>query len=116
MKNSQNKTNSSNQTNQNSQNEQSQNYTNKQNKSEKNCSKEALSIRKGPLYLIYLFAEHFAEAHEDRRPRRGGVRCGRSWPFEPRIRIPADGPLHRVDGPRTDVGSVRKLRQIPQKA
>ena len=108
-------TNSSNRDNQNSQNKQCHNYTNKQNKSEKNLpsKKEALPLEGASFYLIYLFAEHFAEAHEDRGDLgAGGVRLRAELAVRALNQALADGPLHRVDGPRTDVGSVRKLGQI----
>ena len=65
------------------------------------------------MYLIYLFAEHFAEAHEDRGDLgAGGVRLRAELAVRTLNQALADSPLHRGDGPRTDVGSVRKLGQI----
>ena len=55
-----------------------------------------------------LLFHQLAEAHEDRGDLgAGGVRAVRAL-----NQALADGPLHRGDGPRTDVGSIRKLGQI----
>ena len=60
-----------------------------------------------------LLFHQLAEAHEDRGDLgAGGVRLRAELAVRTLNQALADGPLHRVDGPRTDVGSVRKLRQI----
>ena len=63
------------------------------------------------LYEVLL--AHLAEAHEDRGDLgAGGVRLRAQLAVRALNQALADGPLHRGDGPRTDVGSIRKLGQI----
>ena len=60
-----------------------------------------------------LLFHQLAEAHEDRGDLgAGGVRLRAQLAVRALDQALADGPLHRGDGPRTDVGSVRKLGQI----
>ena len=60
-----------------------------------------------------LLFHQLAEAHEDRGDLgAGGVRLRPQLAVRALNQALADGPLHRGDGPRTDVGSVRKLGQI----
>ena len=60
-----------------------------------------------------LLFHQLAEAHEDRGDLgAGGVRLRAELAVRALNQALADGPLHRGDGPRTDVGSVRKLGQI----
>ena len=60
-----------------------------------------------------LLFHQLAEAHEDRGDLgAGGVRLRAQLAVRTLNQALTDGPLHRGDGPRTDVGSVRKLRQI----
>ena len=60
-----------------------------------------------------LLFHQFAEAHEDRGNLGAGGICLRAQLAVRALnQALADGPLHRGDGPRTDVGSVRKLGQI----
>ena len=65
------------------------------------------------VFLCFLFVQELAEAHEDRGDLgAGGVRLRAEETVGTLDEALADGPLHRGDGPRTDVGSVRKLGQI----
>ena len=65
------------------------------------------------VFLCFLFVQELAEAHEDRGDLgAGGVRLRAQLAVRALNQALADGPLHRGDGPRTDVGSVRKLGQI----
>ena len=65
------------------------------------------------VFLCFLFVQELAEAHEDRGDLgAGGVRLRAELAVRALNQALADGPLHRGDGPRTDVGSVRKLGQI----
>ena len=60
-----------------------------------------------------LLFHQLAEAHEDRGDLGAGGVCLRAQLAVRALnQALADGPLHRGDGPRTDVGSVRKLGQI----
>ena len=60
-----------------------------------------------------LLFHQLAEAHEDRGDLgAGGIRLRAEETVGTLDETLTDGPLHRGDGPRTDVGSVRKLRQI----
>ena len=60
-----------------------------------------------------LLFHQLAEAHEDRGDLgAGGVRLRAQLAVRALNQALTDGPLHRGDGPRTDVGSVRKLGQI----
>ena len=60
-----------------------------------------------------LLFHQLAEAHENRGDLgAGGVRLRAELAVRTLNQALADGPLHRGDGPRTDVGSVRKLGQI----
>lgn len=60
-----------------------------------------------------LLFHQLAEAHEDRGDLGAGcVRLRAQLAVRALNQALADGPLHRGDGPRTDVGSVRKLGQI----
>ena len=60
-----------------------------------------------------LLFHQLAEAHEDRGDLgAGSVRLRAEETVRALNQALADGPLHRGDGPRTDVGSVRKLGQI----
>ena len=60
-----------------------------------------------------LLFHQLAEAHEDRSDLgAGGIRLRAQLAVRALNQALADGPLHRGDGPRTDVGSVRKLGQI----
>ena len=60
-----------------------------------------------------LLFHQLAEAHEDRGDLGAGGVCLRAQLAVRTLdQTLADGPLHRGDGPRTDVGSVRKLGQI----
>ena len=60
-----------------------------------------------------LLFHQLAEAHEDRgNLGAGGVRLRAEETVGTLNQALTDGPLHRGDGPRTDVGSVRKLGQI----
>lgn len=60
-----------------------------------------------------LLFHQLAEAHEDRGDLgAGGVRLRAEETVGTLDETLTDGPLHRGDGPRTDVGSVRKLGQI----
>ena len=60
-----------------------------------------------------LLFHQLAEAHEDRSDLgAGGVRLRAQLAVRALNQALTDGPLHRGDGPRTDVGSVRKLGQI----
>ncbi len=60
-----------------------------------------------------LLFHQLAEAHEDRGDLgAGGVRLRVQLAVRTLNQALTDGPLHRGDGPRTDVGSVRKLGQI----
>lgn len=57
-----------------------------------------------------LLFHQLAEAHEDRGDLgAGGVRLRAEETVGTLDETLTDGPLHRGDGPRTDVGSVRKL-------
>ena len=65
------------------------------------------------MFLCFLFVQELAEAHEDRGDLgAGGVRLRPQLAVRALDQALADGPLHRGNGPRTDVGSVRKLGQI----
>ena len=60
-----------------------------------------------------LLFHQLAEAHEDRGDLgAGGIRLRVQLAVRTLNQALTDGPLHRGDGPRTDVGSVRKLGQI----
>ena len=60
-----------------------------------------------------LLFHQLAEAHEDRGDLGAGGVCLRAEETVGTLdETLTDGPLHRGDGPRTDVGSVRKLGQI----
>ena len=60
-----------------------------------------------------LLFHQLAEAHEDRGDLgAGGIRLRAQLAVRALNQALTDGPLHRGDGPRTDVGSVRKLGQI----
>ena len=60
-----------------------------------------------------LLFHQLAEAHEDRGDLgAGGVRLRAEETVGTLDETLTDGPLHRGDGPRTDVGSIRKLGQI----
>ena len=60
-----------------------------------------------------LLFHQLAEVHEDRGDLGAGGVCLRAEETVGTLdETLTDGPLHRGDGPRTDVGSVRKLRQI----
>ena len=60
-----------------------------------------------------LLFHQLAEAHEDHgNLGAGGVRLRVQLAVRTLNQALTDGPLHRGDGPRTDVGSVRKLGQI----
>jgi hypothetical protein len=60
-----------------------------------------------------LLFHQLTKAHEDRGDLgAGGIRLRPQLAVRDLNQALTDGPLHRGDGPRTDVGSVRKLRQI----
>ncbi len=60
-----------------------------------------------------LLFHQLAEAHEDHgNLGAGGIRLRVQLAVRTLNQALTDGPLHRGDGPRTDVGSVRKLGQI----
>ena len=60
-----------------------------------------------------LLFHQLAEAHEDRgNLGAGGIRLRPQLAVRDLNQALTDCPLHRGDDPRTDVGSVRKLRQI----
>ncbi len=60
-----------------------------------------------------LLFHQLTKAHEDRgNLGAGGIRLRPQLAVRALNQALTDGPLHRGDGPRTDVGSIRKLGQI----